>query len=86
VQLAGYGSLERVAFCLIELSERFGRAEREGVEILLPISQSELAGWAGASLESVGRALATMRGLGWIETGRRSIRVLDGEALARAAR
>jgi CRP/FNR family transcriptional regulator, cyclic AMP receptor protein len=86
VQLAGYDALGRVAFCLLELSSRFGSAEAEGTEILLPISQDELAGWAGASLESVGRALATMRRLGWIETRRRRIRVLDAPALERATR
>ena len=31
--------------------------------------------------ESVGRALQTMRKLGWIETRRRAIRVLDPVAL-----
>jgi CRP-like cAMP-binding protein len=86
VQLAGYDSLGRVAFCLLELSGRFGSAAEEGTEILLPISQDELAGWAGSSLESVGRALATMRRLGWIETRRRRIRVLDAAALERATR
>jgi CRP/FNR family transcriptional regulator, cyclic AMP receptor protein len=86
VRLAGYESLGRVAFCLLELCERFGRPERDGVEILLPISQEELAGWAGVSLESVGRALATMRRLGWIETRRRGIRVVDAPALEGATR
>jgi CRP/FNR family cyclic AMP-dependent transcriptional regulator len=85
VQLAGHTTLERVAFCLVELSERFGEAQAEAVDILLPVSQEELAGWAGASLESVGRALATMRRLGWVETRRREIRVLDRDALARAS-
>lgn len=76
VQLAGYTALERVAFCLVELSDHYG-------DPLVPVSQEELAGWAGSSLESVGRALATMRRLGWLETRRRGIRVLDREALAR---
>jgi CRP/FNR family cyclic AMP-dependent transcriptional regulator len=76
VQLAGYTALERVAFCLVELSDRYG-------DPLVPVSQEELAGWAGSSLESVGRALATMRRLGWLETRRRGIRVLDRDALAR---
>jgi CRP-like cAMP-binding protein len=75
-------TLERIASRLVELSDRFGEAEGE---IALPISQQDLAGWAGASLEAVGRALRTMRGLGWIETRRRGIRVTDLEALRRAA-
>ena len=81
VQLAAYDTLGRVAFCLLELCVRFGRAEADRIEIQLPISQDELAGWAGASIESVGRALQRMRRLGWIQTGRRAITVLDREAL-----
>jgi CRP/FNR family transcriptional regulator, cyclic AMP receptor protein len=84
LQFAGYTAMGRVAFCLLELCDRFGQAEADAVDILLPISQEELAGWAGSSLESVGRSLQTMRGLGWIETRRRAIRVLDREALRRA--
>jgi CRP-like cAMP-binding protein len=85
IQFAGYTAMGRVAFCLLELCERFGQAEEDdAVDILLPLSQEELAGWAGSSLESVGRSLQQMRGLGWIETRRRAIRVLDREALRRA--
>jgi CRP/FNR family transcriptional regulator, cyclic AMP receptor protein len=84
VQLAAYTTVGRVAFCLLELCERFGEGGDGAVEILLPLSQEELASWAGASIESVGRALQTMRRLGWIETGRRAIRVLDRGALAGA--
>jgi CRP-like cAMP-binding protein len=80
IQLAAYTTVGRVAFCLLELGERFGR---DG-EILLPLTQEELASWAGASIESVGRALQQMRKLGWIETGRRTIRVLDPAGLAAA--
>lgn len=84
VQLAAYTTIGRVAFCLLELCARFGAVEEDRVEILLPLSQEELAGWAGASIESVGRALQSMRRLGWIQTGRRAITVLDREALRRA--
>jgi CRP-like cAMP-binding protein len=84
VQLAAYSTLGRVAFCLLELCDRFGEGEAGAVDITLPLSQEELASWAGASLESVGRALQQMRGLGWIETRRRAIRVLDRAALQQA--
>jgi CRP/FNR family cyclic AMP-dependent transcriptional regulator len=84
VQLAAYTTVGRVAFCLLELCERFGRDDDGAVDILLPLSQDELASWAGASLESVGRALQTMRKVGWIETSRRAIRVLDTDALRNA--
>ncbi len=78
-------TLGRVAERLLELADRFGSASDGGVRIGLRLSQEELAGWTGASLESVGRAFATMRSLRWIETRRREIRVLDIEALRRAA-
>ena len=81
VQLAAYTTTGRVAFCLLELCDRFGADQAGAVDITLPLSQEELASWAGASLESVGRALQQMRGLGWIETRRRAIRVLDRQAL-----
>ena len=81
---AEFGSLNsigRVAVRLLELSERFGRDDGGTVVIALPLSQEELAGWTGASVESVGRGLHTMRSLGWIETRRREIRILDLEAV-----
>jgi CRP-like cAMP-binding protein len=85
MEFAAFDSLGRVAIRLLELCERFGESTGEHIEVLLPLSQEELAGWAGASLESVARALQTMRSLGWIETGRRKVRVLDISALRRAA-
>jgi CRP-like cAMP-binding protein len=84
-EFAALSTLERVASRLLELADRFGTADGEAVHIGLPLTQEELAGWTGASLESVGRALQTMRSLHWIETGRRAIRILDVDALRRAA-
>jgi len=85
VEFAAFDTLGRVAIRLLELCERFGEVADGHVDVQLPLSQEELAGWSGASLESVTRALQTMRTLGWIETRRRRIRVLDVDAL-RAAR
>ena len=85
---AGFSSkttLGRVAERLLELADRFGVPDGDCVRIELRLSQEELAGWTGASLESVGRSLATMRSLHWVETGRREIRVLDIEALRQTA-
>jgi CRP-like cAMP-binding protein len=85
MEFASLDTLGRVASRLLELSERFGQSDGGQLEIALPITQEELAGWACASLESVARALQTMRSLGWIETRRRAIRVLDVAAVRRAA-
>ena len=84
VEFAPLGTLARVAGRLLELVERFGVTDDETTLIALPLSQEELAGWTGASIESVGRALQTMRTLEWIQTRRREIRILDVEALRRA--
>ena len=85
IEFAALNTLGRVAHRLLELCERFGDPEDGAIRIALPLSQEELAGWTGSSLESVGRALQTMRALHWIATGRREIRVLDLDALRRAA-
>jgi CRP-like cAMP-binding protein len=83
VEFGAYDALGRVARRLVELADRFGEKTPGGVAINLPLSQSELAGWVGASRESVAKALQTLRSLGWVETGRRQTLVKDLEALRR---
>ena len=86
IEFAALDTLGRVASRLLELCDRFG-LERDGaIEITLPLSQEELAGWTASSIEAVVKALGTMRGLGWVSTGRRSITVQDVTALRTAAR
>lgn len=81
----GGDGVSRVASRLVELVDRFGEPEAAGVRIALPVTQADLAGWTGSSIETVGRALATMRGLGWIETRRRQIVVRDLDAVCERA-
>jgi CRP-like cAMP-binding protein len=71
----------RVAGRLVELCDRFGTPEPDGVDTGLAITQDELAAWAGASRESVAKAMAVLRDLGWVQTHRRRILVLDLPAL-----
>jgi CRP/FNR family cyclic AMP-dependent transcriptional regulator len=71
----------RIAGRLVELAESRGEPDRGGVRITLALSQDELAAWSGASREAVARSLHLLRELGWIETRRREIKVLDVEAL-----
>jgi CRP/FNR family transcriptional regulator, cyclic AMP receptor protein len=85
VEFAAHDSMGRVAARIVELSERFGDRIEAGLRIDLPISQEELAGWTGCSRDSVVKALQAMRGLGWIETERRRITVLELEDLRRRA-
>lgn len=75
----------RVAGRLVELCDRFGAEEGAGIDIGLAITQDELAAWAGASREAVAKAMALLRTLGWVQTERRRILVLDLPALRRYA-
>ena len=85
VEFSAYDTVARVARRLFELAERFGVETEGGVEIGLPMTQDELAAWTGASRVGVSQALKALRDRGWIETRRRSITVLDMEALKRRA-
>jgi len=81
-----FGALDtvgRVGRLIIELAERYGEEADGVIRIRLPLSQEELAGWAGASREAVVKALRQLRARGWIETARRETMVLDLPALAR---
>ncbi len=60
---------------------RYGAPVGERVTIDVPLSQQEIAAWAGLSREAVVKALASLRALGWIETGPGSITVLDPDAV-----
>jgi CRP-like cAMP-binding protein len=86
-QFAAADTLGRVSARLVELCEEHGEPGENGeVTISLPLTQEELASWTGASLEATAKALRTMRGLGWIATGRRTIEVHDLDAMhARSA-
>jgi CRP/FNR family transcriptional regulator, cyclic AMP receptor protein len=83
VEFAAHDAVGRVAARLVELARDHGQAGDGGVEITLPLSQDELAGWTGSSREAVAKALHTLRSLGWVRTGRRRITVLDLDALRR---
>ena len=81
LELGTSDALARVCSRLAELADRHGEPEGDAVQVDSPISQEDLAEWAGLSRDAVVKALKTMRGLGWIETGRRSITIHDLEAV-----
>ena len=85
VEFGASDTIGRVAARLLELSGRYGKPSGDGVRIDLPITQEELASWVGSSREGVNKALNTLKGLHWIDIERRSITVLDVEALQRRA-
>jgi CRP-like cAMP-binding protein len=80
-QFAASDTLGRLAARLVELAERYGERADEGIVFVSPLTQEELAAWAGASRAGVAQALQTMRELRWIETQRRRIQVRDLAAL-----
>jgi CRP/FNR family transcriptional regulator, cyclic AMP receptor protein len=78
VEFGAYDTPGRVARRLLELVDRYGDTEGK---ISLSLTQDELAGWTGSSREAVSKALREFRDRGWISTGRRTISVIDVEAL-----
>jgi len=86
VQFATSDTLGRVASRLVQLCDEHGSPDGGGgIHIELPLTQEDLAGWTGASLEATSRALRQMRDLRWLTTGRRSITVQDVDALRQRA-
>jgi CRP/FNR family transcriptional regulator, cyclic AMP receptor protein len=81
IELSTYTTIQRVAARLLELANRYGDDAGRGIRIALPLTQEDLAGATGSSIESVGRALKTLRALKCVSTARREIRVLDPAAL-----
>ena len=81
VEFGAYDTPGRVARRLLELVDRYGEGEGTSVRISISLTQDELAGWTGSSREAVSKALREFRDRGWITTGRRSICVLDVDAL-----
>jgi len=85
-EFAAFDTVGRVASRLLELAERFGEpTAANGILITLPLTQEELAGWTGSSREAVSKALSTLRSVGFIETKRRAITILDVTGLRKRA-
>ena len=88
-----YGALDalgRVCRRLIEMMDRYGRpapaGQRAGqVVITGPLTQGDIAAWAGLSREAVVKALHGLRTLGWVATTARSITVTDVDAVTARA-
>jgi CRP-like cAMP-binding protein len=78
-------TLSRVVNRLVELAAD-RRPDGDGVIVIdSSLTQHELAEWIGASRDAVVLAMTRLRQLGWIETGRRQVRILDPDALRRFA-
>jgi CRP/FNR family transcriptional regulator len=76
----------RVAKALLDLAERFGDEEGDGVRVRHDLTQEELAQLVGASRETVNKALSEFANRNWLRLEGRSVLLLDRERLARRAR
>ena len=76
----------RVAKALLQLAERFGSQEEDGLHVRHDLTQEELAQLVGASRETVNKALADFASRGWLRVDSRAVTILDADRLARRAR
>jgi CRP/FNR family transcriptional regulator, cyclic AMP receptor protein len=76
----------RVAKALLDLAERFGVPNSEGIQVNHDLTQEELAQLVGASRETVNKALADFAARGWIQLAAKSVLVTDPDRLRKRAR
>jgi CRP/FNR family cyclic AMP-dependent transcriptional regulator len=76
----------RVAKNLLDLADRFGEQERDGLHVHHDLTQEELAQLVGASRETVNKALADVAARGWLQISARSVLILDTDRLRKRAR
>ena len=76
----------RVAKALLQMADRFGSREHDGLRVKHDLTQEELAQLVGASRETVNKALADFVHRGWIQLQGKSVVVLDEDRLRRRAR
>ena len=75
----------RVAKNLLDLADRFGSKEADGLHVHHDLTQEELAQLVGASRETVNKALADFAARGWLQISARSVLILDAERLRKRA-
>jgi CRP/FNR family cyclic AMP-dependent transcriptional regulator len=75
----------RVAKALLDLAERFGTQEENGIQVHHDLTQEELAQLVGASRETVNKALADFAARGWVQLSAKSVLLLDTDRLRKRA-
>jgi CRP/FNR family cyclic AMP-dependent transcriptional regulator len=75
----------RVARRLLDLDQRFGRMRAGIVRVKSPITQQEIADWAGVSRQAVVKELSVLREQGIVETTGSVMTILDRDALVERA-
>lgn len=75
----------RVARRLLDLDQRFGRLRAGIVRVKSPITQQEIADWAGVSRQAVVKELSALRDQGIVETKGSVMTILDRDCLSERA-
>lgn len=78
-------AVTRLAGRLVELSDDLPPAGSGDVVLNSALTQQDLAEWIGVSRDAVVLAFRQLRQLGFVETGRQQIRIVDPEGLRRFA-
>jgi CRP/FNR family cyclic AMP-dependent transcriptional regulator len=76
----------RVAKALLDLADRFGEQQPDGLQVHHDLTQEELAQLVGASRETVNKALADFAARGWLQLSAKSVLLIDPDRLAKRAR
>jgi len=76
----------RVAKALLDLSDRFGTPQEDGLQVNHDLTQEELAQLVGASRETVNKALADFAARGWLQLSAKSVLLIEPERLRKRSR
>ena len=68
---------QRLASLLLELAERHGMVRGGRIDVVMPLSQEDLASLAGTSRATVTRAIRNWRDRGFVSTGQKHITITD---------
>jgi CRP-like cAMP-binding protein len=66
---------------LLQLAEQHGRETRDGIQIDLSLTQTDLAEMTGATRVSINKALGRFRRSQWVKVSGRRVSILDRDAL-----
>jgi CRP/FNR family transcriptional regulator, anaerobic regulatory protein len=84
VLLAGLSGEERVAGFFVEMACRMGRRHGPNVSVEIPFSRCDIAHYLALNPDTLSRIFSRLKQIGLIRTsGRRSVEILDLEALSR---
>lgn len=82
LDFTGYGTERRLARALIALAGRHGRAGPSGIDIGIPLTQTELGGMVGAREVTVQKALRSLAVQGLVQPMHRGVLITDPAGLA----